>query len=330
VRRWLAERQSAAAGISAQAAAPLRARVRRVETLLAEAERITAYEAAAGLRRSLGRVEEAWHRVARAAFEAERELASLRRTALERWAPLGERLRVGIDDAARLLESGGGLGYREARSLRTALFHRDNALAFAARGDFDRAIAAAEQALASSAQVEAAFAILHSRFSDPRRLREWRSWAAQTIAESRRSGEPALVVNKRGRTLQVYEGGRLVATFHAELGVNGLKEKHYAGDKATPEGRYKVTEERENGQTRYYKALMLDYPNPQDRARFERERRLGLIPRQAGLGGLIEIHGDGGTGKDWTDGCVALTNRDMDALFRWSRVGTPVTIVGAL
>jgi len=52
------------------------------------------------------------------------------------------------------------------------------------------------------------------------------------------------------------------------------------------------------------------------------------IPRGASMGGLIEIHGNGGRGKDWTKGCVALRNSDMDDLFRRTSVGTPVTIVG--
>jgi L,D-peptidoglycan transpeptidase YkuD (ErfK/YbiS/YcfS/YnhG family) len=52
------------------------------------------------------------------------------------------------------------------------------------------------------------------------------------------------------------------------------------------------------------------------------------VPLRAGVGSLIEIHGDGGQGRDWTDGCVALSNSDMDRVFARARVGTPVTIVG--
>jgi len=57
--------------------------------------------------------------------------------------------------------------------------------------------------------------------------------------------------------------------------------------------------------------------------------RKGNIPRR-GIGNLIEIHGDGGKGINWTDGCVALTNSDMDKLYGLVGVGTPVTIVGSL
>jgi len=72
----------------------------------------------------------------------------------------------------------------------------------------------------------------------------------------------------------------------------------------------------------------LNYPNDEDRAQFASLRRQGRIPSNASLGGLIEIHGEGGRGKDWTKGCVALANNDMDDLFRRAAVGTPVTIVG--
>ena len=79
----------------------------------------------------------------------------------------------------------------------------------------------------------------------------------------------------------------------------------------------------------FYKALLLDYPNAEDRAEFNRARRSGDLPPSAGIGGLIEIHGEGGRGRDWTRGCAAVTNRDMDELFARVGVGTPVTIVGS-
>ena len=86
--------------------------------------------------------------------------------------------------------------------------------------------------------------------------------------------------------------------------------------------------------TKYYKALLFDYPNTNDKARFARLKREGIIPRDAHIGGLLEIHG-GGTGfagnhffgKDWTAGCVALADTYMDRLWPHVRVGTPVIIV---
>jgi murein L,D-transpeptidase YafK len=83
------------------------------------------------------------------------------------------------------------------------------------------------------------------------------------------------------------------------------------------------------GSSLYHKALLLDYPNADDRAEFALARRRGEMPMSAGIGGFIEIHGEGGRGRDWTRGCVALTNADMDELFARVPIGTPVTIVGS-
>ena len=73
---------------------------------------------------------------------------------------------------------------------------------------------------------------------------------------------------------------------------------------------------------------MINYPNDEDRKNFLEARQKGWIPRRSRLGGLIEIHGEGGRKEDWTLGCVALRNPDMDRLFEQVQVGTPVTIVG--
>jgi murein L,D-transpeptidase YafK len=121
-----------------------------------------------------------------------------------------------------------------------------------------------------------------------------------------------------------------VARFEAELGSNGLERKRHAGDRATPEGRYLVAAKKASGATKYHLALLLDYPNADDRRRYQQGVANGSIGRSTGIGSLIEIHGGGGSGKDWTDGCVALTDEDMDRLYPQVVVGTPVTIVGTL
>jgi murein L,D-transpeptidase YafK len=82
------------------------------------------------------------------------------------------------------------------------------------------------------------------------------------------------------------------------------------------------------GQSTYYRAFLLDYPNAEDLKRIRAAKDAGIIPSGAGPGALVEIHGEGGRGVDWTNGCVAVTNADMDELFRLVKVGTPVTIVG--
>ncbi|MFQ5768247.1 MAG: L,D-transpeptidase family protein, partial [Acidobacteriota bacterium] len=67
-----------------------------------------------------------------------------------------------------------------------------------------------------------------------------------------------------------------------------------------------------------------------DRKRFRQALMDGTIPKDSRLGGLIEIHGRGGRRRDWTNGCVALSDDGMDFLVRRVRPGTPVTIVGSL
>lgn len=159
-------------------------------------------------------------------------------------------------------------------------------------------------------------------------LSKWRRWADETISWSRKNNAYAILVDKFAHRLYVYHGGQLKREFNAELGAYWIGAKQYRGDKATPEGKYHITKKKSNRETKYHKALLINYPNDEDKARYESNVRKGLIPRR-GIGNLIEIHGDGGKGMNWTEGCVALTNSDMDRLFEMCGPGTPVTIVGS-
>ena len=80
--------------------------------------------------------------------------------------------------------------------------------------------------------------------------------------------------------------------------------------------------------SRYYRALLLNYPNREDMKHFIQAKEKGLIPQKTGIGGLIEIHG-GGAGT-FTNGCISLENLAMKRIFSMASVGPPVTIVGAL
>jgi len=168
-----------------------------------------------------------------------------------------------------------------------------------------------------------------NRFASAPAVRQWRRWVADTIAWSERTGDAAIVIDKATRELVLYNDGAPQRTFRVDLGRNPVMDKVREGDNATPEGRYKVAQVKPPGGSRYYRAFLLDYPNEEDWEAFRRAQREGRIPRGARIGGLIEIHGEGGRGDDWTKGCVALTNREMDWLARHVRPGTPVTIVGS-
>ena len=160
-------------------------------------------------------------------------------------------------------------------------------------------------------------------------LSKWRRWADETIAWSKNNNASVIIVDKFAHTLYVYQGGKLKREFNSELGPKWIGTKQYRGDKATPEGRYHITKKKTRHQTKYYKALLINYPNDEDQARYSANVKKGSIPKR-GIGNLIEIHGGGGKGINWTDGCVALTNDDIDRLFEMVSVGTPVTIVGSI
>ena len=155
----------------------------------------------------------------------------------------------------------------------------------------------------------------------------WRRWVEETVAESRRTGGYAVIVDKSRHTLYLLRGGKVIRQYRCDLGYNSARQKTYSGDGATPEGKYRITGEKGNGSSRYYKALPISFPNGQDIERHRHYKERGLISKWARIGGNIEIHGYGGRDEDWTEGCVALTNGDMDHLMRHVGTGTPVTIV---
>lgn len=157
----------------------------------------------------------------------------------------------------------------------------------------------------------------------------WQEWADETIAESRRSGSYAMLVEKIPAQLHLYQGGKKKYTFEAEFGSNWLGDKKSRGDMATPEGKYIVTKKLSGSSTKYHKALLINYPNKIDVQEFNERIRNGQLPADASIGDMIEIHGDGGKGGHWTQGCVALKNSDMDMLFKYVSKGTPVTIIGS-
>ena len=104
-----------------------------------------------------------------------------------------------------------------------------------------------------------------------------------------------------------------------------LADKRFAGDNATPEGRYTII--RKIPSSLYYKALLIDYPNAEDRVEFSQARRRGDLPASARIGGFIEIHGAGGRNYDWTNGCIAVSNSDMVDIWLMTARNTPIEIL---
>jgi len=135
-----------------------------------------------------------------------------------------------------------------------------------------------------------------------------------------------VVVHKAKRTLELWAKGEKIAKYRIALGFNPVGPKEYEGDGKTPEGVYTII--RRNEASHYYKSLQLDYPNAADVAAAKAK---GLTP-----GGLIMIHGlpnnksaerVGHPDRDWTDGCIALDNPEMQNIWNRVDVGTAVLVM---
>ncbi len=168
---------------------------------------------------------------------------------------------------------------------------------------------------------------IFEKYSDDEalKIKSWRRWVDETLKESRKNKTYAIIVDKSKHHTYLVKAGKLVNTFKCELGHTPSIQKSFAGDGATPEGKYRVTHV--NNSSKYYRALLIDYPNDEDERRFRENKSRGVITKASRIGGFIEIHGDGDRGFDWTNGCVALRDEDMDKLMKYARTGTAVTIV---
>ena len=135
-------------------------------------------------------------------------------------------------------------------------------------------------------------------------------------------------VYKKKRKMLAYSGKKLMHEFRISLGKNADKgNKVRAGDYRTPEGSYRIV--RKKCDNRLYKSLMISYPNAADKAR--------AAKRGVNTGGYITIHGQpkwnaDGHGdaytlsRDWTEGCMAVPNKAMDALWRAVKNGVKINI----
>jgi L,D-peptidoglycan transpeptidase YkuD (ErfK/YbiS/YcfS/YnhG family) len=157
----------------------------------------------------------------------------------------------------------------------------------------------------------------------------WEKLQQEALKVAKQKSSHTIIVDKFSRKCLVFDRGELLATYPIELGSNWIGDKQQSGDKTTPEGTYKIVMKKEGGQTKYQKALLLNYPNEEDLKRYEMNKRKGIISKNARTGGDIEIHGMGGKGFDWTDGCIALSNEDMSRLYQMLAVGSSVVIVGS-
>ncbi len=146
--------------------------------------------------------------------------------------------------------------------------------------------------------------------------------AGQTLSSAK---VDYVMVKKKERTLVLMSQGKVLKTYKVALGGDPVGAKTRQGDHKTPEGVYRL--DRRNAQSKFYKSIHISYPDAKDNAR---ARKLGVSP-----GGDVYVHGlpngykwVGASHrlKDWTDGCVAVTDEEIDEIWRMVPDGTPIEI----
>ncbi|HSK74402.1 MAG TPA: L,D-transpeptidase [Pyrinomonadaceae bacterium] len=149
----------------------------------------------------------------------------------------------------------------------------------------------------------------------------------------------SLVVKKKARRLEVFDGEKLIKTYKIALGFAPENDKEIEGDGKTPEGEFYVFTK--NPKSKFYLSIGISYPNIEAAERGLRENLISQEEYDAiikainekqtplqktKLGGEIYIHG-GGLSSDWTRGCLALENEEIKELFDVVRVGTKIKIM---
>ena len=144
-------------------------------------------------------------------------------------------------------------------------------------------------------------------------------------AEGQAAKADQVIVAKSQRTLTLLSQGKVLRTYKVALGGTPVGAKEQQGDHKTPEGHYIL--DRRNAKSRFYKSIHVSYPNEQDKQR--------SAQRGVSAGGDIMLHGlPNGFGwlgathrnMDWTDGCVAVTNAEIDEIWDLVPDGTPIEI----
>lgn len=154
--------------------------------------------------------------------------------------------------------------------------------------------------------------------------------SAQEIQEINKTKPVTTIeVFKQQRQLKLKHHDQVIRSYPIRLGFNPIGHKQFEGDGKTPEGTYTI--DWRNPQSAYYKSLHISYPNPNDLAYAKQ--------RQKSAGGDVMIHGTVPTPatsfpasstytprKDWTLGCIAVTNADMDEIWQLVKNGTQIII----
>lgn len=134
-----------------------------------------------------------------------------------------------------------------------------------------------------------------------------------------------VLVLKSERKMQLLAGESIAREYRISPGDNPIGHKQQQGDERTPEGHYLI--DFRNPQSRYHRSLHITYPNAADKQNAK--------ARDVSPGGDIFIHGlpngmglmeSAFVGRDWTDGCIAVTNSEIEEIWRLVKNGTPIEI----
>jgi murein L,D-transpeptidase YafK len=151
----------------------------------------------------------------------------------------------------------------------------------------------------------------------------WYLWPREQLPPGIRADR--IIIEKAARRLHLLHSGEVLKTYAVSLGSSPLGPKYCQGDGRTPEGTYKISGK--NPGSKYHLALRVSYPGPVDKARAEKAA--------CNPGGDIMIHGLpnglGYFGKfqrwyDWTQGCIALTDPEIEEIYQAVAVGTTIVI----
>jgi murein L,D-transpeptidase YafK len=134
-----------------------------------------------------------------------------------------------------------------------------------------------------------------------------------------------VVVIKSKRAMFLLSNGEILRTYRVALGQNPKGHKIQYGDKRTPEGRYYL--DAKNSNSEFHLAIRISYPNESD---IKNARRLGVppgccimihgLPQDKAMLGILHRY------RDWTRGCIAVTNSEMEEIWQLIEVGTPIKI----
>lgn len=163
--------------------------------------------------------------------------------------------------------------------------------------------------------------------SPPRIIKPTASALSTPPVPARRlAGADFVLIEKRARRMSLYRGGVALKTYRIALGRAPVGKKTTDGDGRTPEGNYVI--DRRKANSRYHRALHVSYPNADDRRQAAArgvspggDIMIHGLPRQFATVGPLHVN------RDWTLGCIAVTNQEIDEIWRAVPNGTPVRIV---